>query len=145
LTAGANAVLEIDGQTIVRVFSGDGAPQDGRLNLKARAHALRLRVFDAPRDAAIVLQWASPGTELHVIPEEALRTAAGDPGLDAEYQLHLPAMSGLGREQGRAALRDLLIRYVVTGDVDNPCVERELELPLVHHGDGVRIYEVPPA
>ena len=64
-------------------------------------------------------------------------------GLDTRYQRRHAAVSGLGREAGRAALRDLAIRYVITGDTDNLCVQRELELPRVYAGEGVRIYEVP--
>jgi hypothetical protein len=51
--------------------------------------------------------------------------------------------SGLGRDAGRAALRDLGIRWVVTGERGNACVDRELELDAGYVGDGVRIYEVP--
>ena len=72
-------------------------------------------------------------------------TAAGSAGLDAEYEQHLPLVSGLGRVGGRDALRDLSIRYVVTEEAGNRCVDQELELPLVHAGEGVRIYEVPAA
>ena len=31
----------------------------------------------------------------------------------------------------------------MTADQDNACVERELELPEVYRGEGVRIFEVP--
>jgi hypothetical protein len=55
----------------------------------------------------------------------------------------VPLASGLGREAGRDALRRLSIRYVITGDADNFCVEHELELPRTYAGEGVRIYEVP--
>jgi hypothetical protein len=41
--------------------------------------------------------------------------------------------------------RDLAIRYVITADTDNVCVQDELELPEVYRGESVRIYEVPEA
>ncbi len=53
--------------------------------------------------------------------------------------------SGLGQAAGRAALRDLGVRYVITRETPNLCVERELALPLVYGGEDVRIYEVPAA
>lgn len=49
---------------------------------------------------------------------------------------------GASREKGRAILRSLAVRYVITR-IPNSCVERELGLPLVYDGEGVRIYEVP--
>jgi hypothetical protein len=58
---------------------------------------------------------------------------------------HIPPTSGLGRARGRAALRDLAIRYVITADTDNVCIHDELELPEVYRGESVRIYEVPEA
>jgi hypothetical protein len=78
------------------------------------------------------------------VPETAFRTAAGGLGLDAEYEQMVPAHSGLGAIRGRQALRDLAIRYVITNERPNPCVQEELALPLVYAGEGVRIYEVLP-
>jgi hypothetical protein len=51
--------------------------------------------------------------------------------------------SGLGLDGGRAALRALGVRYVITGERPNFCVERELQLPLAYRGEDVRIFEVP--
>jgi hypothetical protein len=37
----------------------------------------------------------------------------------------------------------LSVRYVITDDSDNACVQDELELTEVYRGEGVRVYEVP--
>ena len=63
------------------------------------------------------------------------------PVIHAIYQYS--SLSGLSQAEGRAALRDLGVRYVITREVENVCVERELNLPRVYEGEGVRIYEVP--
>jgi hypothetical protein len=51
--------------------------------------------------------------------------------------------SGLSQAEGRAALRDFGVRYVITREDSNVCVEHELNLPRVYEGEGVRIYDVP--
>jgi hypothetical protein len=56
----------------------------------------------------------------------------------------LGPFSGLGRDGGRAALRALQIRYVVTDAGGNLSVESELELEPIYRAEGVRIYAVPP-
>jgi hypothetical protein len=148
LSASADAVLDVGTVSVAHVFylaAGERGRREGSgaLRLTAGPRPVRLRVLDAPRDVKIELRWAPPGRDLETIPASAFRTAGGDVGLDAEYRQHIPALSGLGRDAGRAALRQLSIRYVVTADQDNACVERELELPEVYRGEGVRIFEVP--
>jgi hypothetical protein len=80
---------------------------------------------------------------VHLVPARAWRACDGRPGLDAPYLQHVPPLSGLGRIQGGEALRRLAIRYVITAEADNPCVQHELELPEIYRGDGVRVYQVP--
>jgi hypothetical protein len=47
-------------------------------------------------------------------------------------------------EQGRQLLRDEQIRYFVLPDWRRDAtLERDLELPTVYVGEGVRVYEVP--
>ncbi len=115
----------------------------GEVDLRAGSHLLELTVTEADRDAELHLSWAPPGEERHIVPARVLRTADGRPGLDAHYSQHIPPLSGLGRAGGREALRALSIRYVITPDTDNPCVQKELELPEVYRGEDVRVYEVP--
>jgi hypothetical protein len=142
----ANAVLTIANVDAVRAFSGAGGvhkQRSGQLRLRVGARVFRLRIFDAPPAGRIALRWKPPGDDWEPIPAGALRTAAGGAGLDVEYRQHIPALSGLGRHEGREALRRLAIRYVVTGDQPGACIEQELELPETYRGEGVRIFEVP--
>ena len=55
----------------------------------------------------------------------------------------IPAVAGVGRERGRAMLRDLDVRYVITNQRPNICIQQELGLPLIYNGEGVWIYGVP--
>jgi hypothetical protein len=91
----------------------------------------------------VSLDWQPPGGTRALIPSEALRTTAGRRGLDVRYQQPILRTSGVGRDAGRAALRALAVRYVVLSERRNPCVEDELDLPLVYSGEDVRIFEVP--
>ena len=115
----------------------------GEISLIAGAHPLALTATETNQAAEIHLSWAPPGGERRIVPAQVLRAADGRPGLDGEYLQHIPPTSGLGRARGREALRDLAIRYVITPDTDNVCVQNELELPEVYRGESVRIYEVP--
>jgi hypothetical protein len=49
---------------------------------------------------------------------------------------------GLSAEEGKASLRAIGVRFVITGMEGNDCLERELALPEVYKGEGVRIYEL---
>lgn len=145
--ATADAFLDVAGVSVARAIAplaGNVAREGkGSIGLRAGARPIQLRVFDAAKDAMIEVWWATPGEAFGPIPAGALRTAAGETGLDASYSQHMPVLSGLGRARGRAALRGWSIRYVVTGDVDNASIVHELALPEVYRGEDVRIYEVP--
>ena len=119
------------------------AERRARVQLKAGERLFNLHTVDAGRDGEIHLSWAPTGGERAIIPASALRAADGSPGLDVTYNEHIPASSGLGLQGGRAALRDVAIRYVITGDADNPCIQQELQLPEIYRGSGTRIYAVP--
>jgi hypothetical protein len=119
------------------------AERRGKVELKAGEVIFSLHTLDAGRDAEVHLSWAPPGGERALVPASVLRAADDSPGLDVTYTQHIPATSGLGLQAGRAALRAVAIRYVITGDADNPCVQQELQLPEVYRGSGVRIYAVP--
>ncbi|MBI3769060.1 MAG: hypothetical protein HY271_11295 [Deltaproteobacteria bacterium] len=127
------------------VYSYGGRLHDeaGALYLHAGAYPLFLTAMEVDGDAEIHLSWAPPGGERQIVPAQALRASDGRPGLDGEYLQHIPPLSGLGRTQGRAALRQLAIRYVITSDADNSCVERELGLTEIYRGEDVRVYEIP--
>jgi hypothetical protein len=147
LTATSDAILEIAGSDTARTrASGGNGPnvqrREGSRRLQAGRRPFRLRVFDAPLEGVLELAWAPPGETMRAILNETYVTARG-PGMDVEYLLHVPSVSGLGLEGGRADLHDLAIRYVVTADADNECAQTELALPLTYRGGGVRIYQVP--
>jgi PA14 domain len=148
LSTTAHARLRIGTRTVASTL---GKPVDGtlraaagRLELQPGAHLIVLETVEPlDRTGELHLSWAVRGGERHIVPRTALRTADGRPGLDAEYVQHIPPLSGLGRTGGREDLRRLGIRYVVTADADNPCVQHELELPERYRGEGIRVYTVP--
>jgi hypothetical protein len=119
------------------------AERHARMQLKAGERTFMLRTGDAGRDVEVHLSWTPPGGERTLVPTSVLRAADGTPGLDVAYTQHFPASSGLGLRGGRAALRDVAIRYVITGDADNPCVQQELQLPEIYRAPGIRVYAVP--
>jgi hypothetical protein len=124
--------------------SGSACETHALVDLPQGRHAVRVGYRQRSGNAEIHLWWRPPGGPRAIVPETAFRTAAGGLGLDAEYEQMVPAHSGLGAIRGRQALRDLAIRYVITNERPNPCVQEELALPLVYAGEGVRIYEVLP-
>jgi hypothetical protein len=147
IAADDGALVSIDGRLLLR---RDGAcPAEGecvahaRVALTAGPHALVVRYGERAGNAAIHLWWQPPGGLRAIVPGAALRTASGTPGLDAEYEQVVSWQTGLGTEGGRTALRALGVRYVVTSDEPNRCVQEDLALPLTYAGEGVRIYEVP--
>ncbi len=119
--------------------------ESGTIELRAGDHLIALSAMEMDRTSEIHLSWAPPGESRGIVPAHALRAADGRPGLDGAYTQHISPLSGLGRTEGREALRRLAIRYVITEDTGNPCIEQELELPEVYRGDGVRVYQVPDA
>jgi len=56
--------------------------------------------------------------------------------------ISIPPCQGSVRQKVARSTRPR-VRYVITREVSNVCVERELNLPRVYEGEGVRIYEVP--
>jgi hypothetical protein len=149
LTTSVPGRFEIDTRRVIDTGVALAAPglieRHGRVALKAGERLLVLRTIDAERAGEIHLSWAPPGGEREIVPARVLRSADGQPGLDAEYVQHLPALSGLGLRRGRDALRGVAIRYVITGDADNACVQQELRLPEIYRGLDIRVYEVPDA
>ncbi len=148
LSTTVGARLQIGGRRVagrMARYGDDGAPHEesGSIHLAAGGHPVVLAAMELDRAAEIHLSWAPPGGERGIVPAEVLRAADGTAGLDGDYTQHVPPLSGLGRVAGRDALRRLAIRYVITADMDNACVERELDLPEVYRGESVRIYEVP--
>lgn len=150
LTTTFGAELRIDNNRGAGQMAAYAPPRTVRelsreIALTRGPHTLVLTTMPAVPDDEIHLSWAPPGEERQLVPTEALRASNGQAGVDGRYEQYVAPMSGLGRERGRDALRDLGIRYVITGDIDNPCLQRELELPLEYRGEGVRIYRVEGA
>lgn len=148
LTTTARARLEIRqspvADTLAAAAHGGGLHEAvGSIRLRAGAQPIALRIFTADRDTEMHWSWAPPDGDRVVVPTRMLRAADGRAGLDAEYLQHIPPVSDLGRTRGRAALRDLEIRYVITADRDNLCVQDELALPEIYRGSDVRVYAVP--
>ena len=149
LEADDAAQVAVDGRPVVqRAGPCPAAGECGAhatVELAAGAHALAVFYVHRAGAATVRLEWQPPDGTPGLVPAAALRTAGGEPGLDAEYEQPVAASSGLGREGGRAALRTLGVRYVVTSERPNACVEQELALPLAYQGEGVRIFAVPAA
>lgn len=123
----------------------EGCATRATAHLAAGAHRLRALFRNLRGNASVRLSWRPPGGAEEILSSRVVTTAAGRPGLDAVYHDQATALSGLGREGGRAALRALHVRYVVTNEVENACLQRELELPLAYRGEEALIYEVPAA
>lgn len=143
LTSDDGSRLELDGAVVVD--NGGAHPmqlREGRVRLEKGRHPLRLAFEQLGGEAGVRLEWQGPETPRQVVPAEALRTDAGEPGLKGVYAQGARDCA-MGRAEGRQALRELGVRYVVTGPGGNDCLERALELPESYRGEGVRIWEVP--
>ncbi len=146
VTSSIPAVLEVGGvQVIWRKLPCKGAhgcESSAEVDLSDAATPLRLTAYATPAGARVRFEWTPPGGQRAIVPASALRTADGRHGLDAVYHQTIPRDCGVDRATGRALLRELDVRYVVT-HLANPCVEEGLGLPLTYEGEDVRIYEVP--
>ncbi len=136
--------LALDGRTLLEQ---QGPQRLGTstttVELAAGEHRLRVDYEQLGGDAGVALRWRPPGGALEPIPATALRTADGEPGLAVEYR-HRVNASGLVRADIRALLARLRIRYVILpASWRDYAVEVEAGLPLVHEGEGLKIYEVP--
>jgi len=144
LTSDDGAWLQLDGRP--RIDNGGHHPmqeRSARLRLDEGPHPFHLRFEEAEGDAGVRLEWEGPGQPRQVVPSSAFTTPNGEPGLQGSY--HQGAMvCGLSRESGQAALRDLGVRYVVTGLSNHDCLTEELGLSEVYRGEGVRIWELRP-
>jgi len=148
ISANDAARLVLDDRTLLQCSSYDdtGCRTIGVTTLARGRHLLTLHVTNRRGAAALRLYWLPPDGHLEIVPATALRTPYGQAGLEGTYRTHVDPLSGLGRDEGRAALRALHVRYVVTRDgTRNACVEDELALPLVYRGEEVKIFEVPTA
>ncbi len=135
--------LELDGRQVVD--NGGAHPMQDRtaeVVLEPGPHTLRLRFEQGGGEAGVKLWWEGPGQPRQIIPADALRTPDGQPGLRATFSQG-ERDCAIGRDEGRAALRALNVRFVVTGYEGNACAERVLGLTETYRGEGVRIFEVP--
>ncbi|MBI5545998.1 MAG: hypothetical protein HY901_19070 [Deltaproteobacteria bacterium] len=143
LTSDDASRLELEGGLVAD--NGGAHPmqtRSGKVKLGAGAHPLRLVFEQLGGDAGMKLEWEGPGQPRQVVPGEALHTTDGQPGLRGSY-LQGSRECAIDRAEGRSALRELHVRYVVTGLSGNDCLARKLQLPETYRGEGVRIFEVP--
>jgi hypothetical protein len=133
------ASLEIDGRRAVD--NGGVHPWQARaaaLELQAGEHALRVVYDEDELDAGVRLEWEGPGVARQVVAGEALGA-----GLKARLFQGEPDCL-LGQDAALAQLRELHVRYLVTGEGGSACAERAWGLRQGYRGEGVAIYEVVP-
>lgn len=140
------AELVLDGERVMLSGECPTPPCETHVtrHLDAGPHRIRMTYARRAASGEVHLSWRPPDGTRAIVPEAAFQRPDGRAGLDVVYEQAIPALSGLGRDAGRAALRTDAIRYVVLSDRRNACVEDELALPLVYAGEDVRIFEVPP-
>lgn len=146
LSANDGGDLRVDDTVVVQCATGNdlGCQATATIPLATGRHQLHVDLVNRRGAADLHVFWRPPGGAREILSSDVLETIGGRPGLDATYEQSVDALSGLGRERGRAALRALHVRYVITRDVENLCVQRELELPLVYRDAETWIYELPP-
>ena len=145
LTSDDGSRLDLDGATVVD--NGGAHPmqeRQGSARLAEGERALKLSFEQLGGEAGVKLEWQGPGQARQVVPPEALRAPDGQPGLRGVY-LQGSRDCAMERAEGRAALRAIGVRYVVTGWEGNDCAAGNLALPETYRGEGVRIFEVPDA
>ncbi|HEY3445285.1 MAG TPA: PA14 domain-containing protein [Myxococcales bacterium] len=145
LTSDDGSTLDLDGKRVVE--NGGAHPmqeRSGTAKLSAGMHPLKLVFDQLGGDAGVKFEWAGPGQPREIVPTAALTSGADlkEPGLRGLYQQGSRDCA-LGRAEGRKALRDIGVKYVVTGFQGNDCLSGPLALPETYRGEGVRIWEVP--
>ncbi|MGC4119052.1 MAG: PA14 domain-containing protein [Myxococcales bacterium] len=138
LTSDDGSYLDVDGKRLIE-NGGSHAMQerDGKVKLTAGPHAIKVLFEQFGGDAGIRFEWEGPGQPRQIVPAEALR-----PELKGVY-LQGARTCTIERGEGRRALREIGVRYVVTNYGGNECVQNALGLPETYRGEGVRIFEVP--
>ena len=146
LGADDSGVLWLDGRPVLE--NGGTHPyleKSVKLELQAGWHELRVSYRQETGGASVRLLWARDGEIDHVVPAEALQGPDGQPGLEGTYR-QVGNSTGLSREAALDALRRVQLRYIILPSYrKEPLLEGELGLSPIYIGEGLRIYEVPPA
>ncbi len=143
LTSDAGSSLTLGGRRVID--NGGNHPMRERsasLTLEAGAQPLRLDYEEVSGEAGVRLEWSGPGVPRQPIPTSALRTRDGEPGLRGAYSRTVKSCR-LEAESGRAALREIRVRYLITRFEDGDCAAKELRLEELYAGDGIRLFRVP--
>jgi hypothetical protein len=107
-------------------------------------HRIRVVYDQARGGAGIKLEWEGPDQPRQVVPQAAYLSERGQPGLSAVYSQGGESCE-LDPAAGRAALRALAVRYVITGEDDRVCLQDSFDIPEIYHDRGIRIWQVPRA
>ncbi len=148
LTLGADdsGVLWLDGRPVLE--NGGTHPyleKSVRLDLSAGWHELAVAYRQETGGASVRLLWARSGERDQVVPASAFQGSDGQPGLEGTYR-QVGNSLGISREAALDSLRQIQLRYIILPIWrKEPLIEGELGLSPVYVGDGLRIYEVPPA
>jgi PA14 domain len=110
--------------------------------LNAGAHSIEVLYEQLDGEAGVRLEWQGPGQPRQVVPREAFRGLRGAPGLSGVYSQG-GKICALDAATAQLALRELSVRYVITADSDNECLERGFELSEIYRARGIRIWQVP--
>lgn len=143
LASDDGSTLEIDGQ--LAIDNRGTHPLEEKTasrRLSAGEHPIRVVYQELSGGAGVHLRWSRPGAPPEPVPTSALRAPNGRPGLLGEYARLTGGWPGTP-EQGRRALGDLDVRYVVVADSAGRAVARDLELPVESEAEGLAIFRVP--
>lgn len=143
LTSDDGSSLSLGGRRVID--NGGRHPMRERsvtLDLEAGPHPIQLDYEEVSGGAGVRLEWSSETTPRGPIPASALRTAEGEPGLRGVYFRGVKRC-GLQPGSGRAALREIGVRHLITRLDDGDCAAKELGLEELFAGDGIRLFRVP--
>ncbi len=144
LTSDDGSRLVLDGKEAIDNRGAHGAQErSAELELSAGAHPILVDFTELGGGAEVRFEWQGPGGKREIVPASAL-SAEGAPGLVGSYRQATDSCR-LTPEEGRALLREIGVRYVVTGGGGNACAANEIRLRQSWAGAGIRVYEVEPA
>jgi hypothetical protein len=139
------ATVRIDGR-IVAALDTDGERRSDPVDLSPGTHEVRVDYEERFGTAAIHLLWEGPGVPAQLLRPSA-RPAGETPTFHGVYS-DAPLEPSVPREEALDLLREIKVRYVVVnaaGRMRTAMWGGVLALPLLWEGDGLLIYEVPPA
>jgi hypothetical protein len=145
LASDDGAHLSIDGRSVVN-NGGTHVMRErrGEVDLSQGKHAIEVRYAERTGSAGIRLDWEGPDVARSRLTAPFVTSDDGLAGFAARF-FRDRKRCALSRDAGRAWLREIGVRYVVTDATGDDCLTDELGLAIEWAADGVVIHRLDDA